>query len=381
MKIESFRIYTIKPRWIFLKLTTDTGLVGWGEVISGTRTKTVVAGLEEMCERLVGHNPERIEDIWQELYRYFFRGGPIPMTILSGIDMALWDIKGKHFNTPVYNLLGGAAREKLKVYSWIGGDRPSEVAAEAIHRLEKGFKAVKMNATEELHYIDSYRKVDEVIERVDSIRQAVGDKLDIGVDFHGRVHKPMAKVLMKALEPYHLMFVEEPVLPENNEALRALYGQTSIPIATGERLYSRWGFKDIMTQGCVDILQPDLALCGGISEGKKIAAMAESFDLAVAPHAPYGPISLAATFQVDACTPNVFIQEQSLGIHYNAGYDLLDFVNNTEMFDYKDGFVSVPNGPGLGIDINETLVEKVSLEGLQWRNPLWRNDDGTIAEW
>lgn len=381
MKIESFRIYTIKPRWIFLKLTTDDGLVGWGEVISGTRTKTVVAGLEEMCERLIGQNPEQIEDIWQQLYRYFFRGGPIPMTILSGIDMALWDIKGKYFNTPIYNLLGGAAREKLKVYSWIGGDRPSEVGAEAKSRLEKGFQAVKMNATEELHYIDSYRKVDEVVERVDSIRKAVGNQLDIGVDFHGRVHKPMAKVLMKALEPYHLMFIEEPVLSENNEALSSLYQQTAIPIATGERLYSRWGFKDIMTKGCVDILQPDLALCGGISEGKKIVAMAEAFDLAVAPHAPYGPISLAATFQLDACTPNVFIQEQSLGIHYNAGYDLLDFVNNTEMFDYKDGFVSLPTRPGLGIDINEALVEKVSLEGLQWRNPLWRNDDGTIAEW
>lgn len=381
MKIESFKVYTIKPRWIFLKLISDTGHVGWGELISGTRTKTVVAGAYEMCERIIGMDAERIEDIWQQLYRYFFRGGPISMTILSGIDMALWDLKGKYYNTPIYNLLGGQAREKLKVYSWIGGDRPDDVASAALERLDKGFQAVKMNGTEELHYIDTYRKVEAVVDRVASIRKAVGSRLEIGVDFHGRVHKPMAKVLIKALEPYNLMFIEEPVLSENNEALREIYNRTHIPIATGERLYTRWGFKQILSEGCVDIIQPDIALCGGISEARKIATMAEAFDVAVAPHAPYGPISLAATFQIDACTSNVFIQEQSLGIHYNAGYDLLDFVNNKEMFDYKDGFAAIPNKPGLGIDIDEQMVEKVSLEGLNWRNPLWRNDDGTVAEW
>ena len=381
MKIKSYQIYTIKPRWIFIKLTTDTGLVGWGELISGTRTKTIVAGAKEMCERIIGMDPECIEDIWQLLYRYFFRGGPIAMTILSGIDIALWDIKGKHHNTPVYNLLGGRARDSLKVYSWIGGDRPQEVAQEAKKRLDAGFKAVKMNGTEELHYIDSYKKVEAVVERVRSIREAVGYDLEIGVDFHGRVHKPMAKVLIKALEPFNLMFIEEPVLSENNEALKSIYHRTHIPIATGERLYTRWDFKKILVEGCVDIIQPDISLTGGVSEIKKIITMAEAFDVAVAPHAPYGPISLAATFQVDACSPNVFIQEQSLGIHYNSGYDLLDFVKNKEMFHYKDGYVEIPQKPGLGIEINEEMVEKVSHEGLEWRNPLWRNDDGTVTEW
>ncbi len=381
MKIQSYQIYTVKPRWIFIKLTTDTGIVGWGELISGTRTKTVVAGAHEMLERIIGMDPENIEDIWQQLYRYFFRGGPIAMTILSGIDIALWDIKGKHFNTPVYNLLGGKARERLKVYSWIGGDRPADVAAEAKKRLNAGFQAVKMNGTEELHYIDSHKKVDAVVQRVQSIRDAVGNELEIGVDFHGRVHKSMAKVLIKALEPFQLMFIEEPVLSENNEALKSIHDRTHIPIATGERLYTRWEFKRLFTMGCVDIIQPDISLTGGISEAKKIVTMAEAFDVAVAPHAPYGPISLAATFQLDACSPNVFIQEQSLGIHYNSGYDLLDFVKNKDMFEYKDGFIDLPMKPGLGIDIDEEMVERVSLEGLEWRNPLWRNDDGTIAEW
>lgn len=381
MKITSLEVYKVKPRWLFLKINTDEGICGWGELVSGTRTETVATGAIEVGNHIIGKDPRQIEDIWQELYRFFFRGGPVDMTILSGIEMALWDIKGKYYNMPVYEFLGGKAREKIMVYSWIGGDRPDDVANEALIRKEKGFKAVKMNATEEMHYIDSFKKIDAVLERVDLIRNVVGNDLEIGIDFHGRVHKAMAKVLAKELEKYRPMFIEEPVLPENNEALVEIAAHTSIPIATGERLYTRWGFKDVLKSGVVDIIQPDLALTGGILEAKKIAAMAEAFDVAVAPHAPYGPIALAATLQLDVCTPNVFIQEQSLGIHYNQGYDLLDFVKNKEIFHYEDGFVNIPKGPGLGLEIDEEKVKKISLEGLNWRNPKWRNYDGTIAEW
>lgn len=381
MKIISLEIYKVKPRWIFIKINTDEGICGWGELISGTKTETVVAGAYEVGNSLIGKDPMQIEDIWQVLYRSFFRGGPINMTILSGIEMALWDIKGKYYNMPVYEFLGGKARNNIMVYSWIGGDRPSDVANEALKRKNQGFKAVKMNATEELHYIDSNKKIDAVLERIGSIRDVVGYDLEIGVDFHGRIHKGMAKVLAKQLEKYRPMFIEEPVLPENNDALLEIASHTSIPIATGERLYTRWGFKEVLTSGVVDIIQPDVALTGGILESKKISAMAEAFDIAVAPHAPYGPVALAATLQLDACTPNVFIQEQSLGIHYNQGFDLLDFVKNKEIFNYKDGFVNVPTGPGLGIEIDEEYVKKISLEGLHWTNPKWRNYDGTIAEW
>ena len=381
MKISSYVIYKVKPRWIFIKINTDEGISGWGEMVSGTKTETVVAGAKEMATKIVGQDPFEIERIWQRLHRSFFRGGPINGTVLSGIEMALWDIKGKALNVPVYELLGGAARDKIKVYSWIGGDRPSDIVANAQDRWDRGFRAVKMNATAELHYIDSYEKIDAVVNRVASIREKFGSAMAVGIDFHGRVHKPMAKVLAKALEPLHPMFIEEPVLPENEEYFAQISNEVSTPIATGERLYTRWGFKNIFKQGAVDIVQPDIALCGGLLETRKIAAMAEAFDMAVAPHAPYGPVALAATFQIDACTPNVFIQEQSLGIHYNKGFDLLDFVKNKEIFQYKDSFVDIPKGAGLGIEMDEDKIKDVAQQGLVWTNPAWENYDGTIAEW
>lgn len=381
MKITKVTMYEIKPRWIFARVSTDEGIEGWGEMISGTKTETVMAGAKELAERIIGRDPFEIERIWQELHRSFFRGGPINGTIVSGLEMALWDIKGKAFGVPVYELLGGAARDRIKVYSWIGGDRPSDVGAGALDRLNKGFTAVKMNATDELHYVDSYEKVQAVVDRVASIRETCGDKMAIGVDFHGRVHKPMAKVLAKALEPYHLMFIEEPVLPENWEAFDQIAREVAIPIATGERLYTRWEFKRLFQQGVVDIVQPDVAMCGGILETRKICAMAEAYDMAAAPHAPYGPIALAATLQVDACTPNVFIQEQSLGIHYNQGFDLLDFVKNKDIFAYENGYVKLPTKPGLGLEMNIDKIEEIAAEGLHWRNPSWKNYDGTIAEW
>lgn len=381
MKITKVTMYEIKPRWIFARVSTDEGIEGWGEMISGTKTETVMAGAKELAQRIIGRNPFEIERLWQELHRSFFRGGPINGTIISGLEMALWDIKGKAFGMPVYELLGGAARDRIKVYSWIGGDRPSDVGAGALDRLNKGFTAVKMNATDELHYVDSYEKVQAVVDRVASIHETCGDKMAIGVDFHGRVHKPMAKVLAKALEPYHLMFIEEPVLPENWEAFEQIAREVAIPIATGERLYTRWEFKRLFQQGCVDIVQPDVAMCGGILETRKICAMAEAYDMAAAPHAPYGPIALAATLQVDACTPNVFIQEQSLGIHYNQGFDLLDFIKNKDIFAYEDGYVQLPTKPGLGLDMDIDKIEEISAEGLHWTNPSWKNYDGTIAEW
>ena len=381
MKIVSVDMYEITPRWIFCRVMTDEGIDGWGEMISGTKTETVVAGARELSKRIIGRNPFEIERIWQELHRSFFRGGPINGSIISGLEMALWDIKGKAFGVPVYELLGGAARDRIKVYSWIGGDRPSDVVEQARDRVERGFDAVKMNGTEELHYIDSYDKVQAVVDRVSSIREAFGDGLGIGVDFHGRVHKPMAKVLAKALEPYHPMFLEEVVLPENWEVFPQIASEVAVPLATGERLYSRWEFKRLFQQGAVDVIQPDVALCGGILETRKICAMAEAFDIAAAPHAPYGPVALAATLQVDACTPNVFIQEQSLGIHYNKGFDLLDFIKNKEVFQYKDGFVDLPTLPGLGLEMDIDRIEEVAAEGLVWSNPSWKNYDGTIAEW
>ncbi|MFC0273390.1 galactonate dehydratase [Metabacillus herbersteinensis] len=382
MKIRSYELFQVPPRWLFLKIETDEGIVGWGEPVIEGRSSTVKACVEELMEYLIGKDPLRIEDHWNMLYRSgFYRGGPILMSAISGIDQALWDIKGKYFNAPVYQLLGGACRDSIKVYSWIGGDRPADVGQAAKSVVDAGFTAVKMNGTEELQYVDSYEKIDQVVERIAAVREAVGNYIGIGIDFHGRVHKPMAKILAKELEPFRPMFIEEPVLSENNEALREIAQHTSIPIATGERMFSRWDFKSVLADGYVDIIQPDLSHAGGITECKKIASMAEAYDVALAPHCPLGPIALASCLQVDATAHNAFIQEQSLGIHYNQGSDLLDYVKDAAVFEYKDGYVSIPQGAGLGIEIDEEYVRKQAEVGHNWKNPVWRHKDGSIAEW
>ena len=382
MKITELETFIIEPRWLFLKVSTDEGICGWGEPVIEGRAHTVASAVRELSDYLIGRDPSRIEDIWNTLYRSgFYRGGPVLMSAIAGIDQALWDIKGKALNAPVYQLMGGSCRESIKVYSWIGGDRPEDVAKEALEKKKNGFLAIKMNGTEELQYIDDYSKVDAVLERVDAIRRAAGPYFGIAVDFHGRVHKPMAKVLAKKLEPYNLMFIEEPVLCENKEAFREVARSCSIPIATGERLFSRWDFKELLQDGYVDIIQPDLSHAGGITEVKKIASMAESYDVALAPHCPLGPIALASCLQVDATCHNAVIQEQSLGIHYNQGSDLLDYIINREAFIYSDGYVKLPGGPGLGITVNEEIVREKAEKGHSWKNPVWRHRDGTIAEW
>lgn len=375
------KLYKVPPRWLFLKIETDEGISGWGEPIVENRADTVKTAVEEMSQYLTGKDPMRIEDHLQVfLHGVFYRGGPILSSALSGVEQALWDIKGKFFNAPVYDLLGGACRDKIRVYSWIGGDRPDGVEGAAKEQVDRGFTALKMNATEELHYIDSHTKIDATVNRLASVRETVGDNIGIGVDFHGRVHKAMAKILVKEMEPFNPMFVEEPVLPQHNEALKNIASFTTIPIATGERIYTRWGYKKLLSEGIVDIIQPDLSHAGGILETRKIAAMAEAYDIALAPHSPLGPINLAASLQVDACTPNAFIQEQSLGIHYNIGNDLLDYLIDPTVFAYKEGFAEIPKAPGLGIEIDEEKVIEAAKKGHQWRSPLWRHEDGSVAE-
>ena len=382
MIITDYDLYEVPPRWLFLRLETSDGLVGWGEPVVEGRARTVRTAVEELLDTyLLGTDPMRIEDHWQTMYRGgFYRGGPILMSAIAGIDQALWDIKGKHYETPVYELLGGKARDRMRVYQWVGGDRPAGVADAAREKVDEGFTALKMNATAELRRIDTPAAVEAAEERLAAVREAVGDGVDIGVDFHGRVSKSMAKRLASALEPYDPMFIEEPVLSEHNDALPALAQQTTTPIATGERMFSRWDFKDLFEDGAVDVIQPDLSHAGGITEVKKIAAMAEAYDVAMAPHCPLGPIALAACLQVDACSPNALIQEQSLDIHYNETSDVLDYLQDPAVFRYKDGYVDLPDGPGLGIDVDHSYVRRQAGE-VDWHNPVWRHDDGSVAEW
>lgn len=382
MKITGLTTFIVPPRWCFLKIETDEGISGWGEPVVEGRAHTVAAAVDELADYLIGKDPRLIEDHWTVMYRGgFYRGGAVHMSAIAGIDQALWDIKGKALGVPVHALLGGQLRDRIRVYSWIGGDRPGDTARMAKDCADRGFTAVKMNGTEELQIVDTHDKVDAVLERVQAIRDALGPNFGIGVDFHGRVHRPMAKVLAKALEPFKLMFIEEPVLSEHAEALKEIANHCSTPIALGERLFSRWDFKRVLHEGYVDIIQPDPSHSGGITETRKIAAMAEAYDVAVALHCPLGPIALAANLQLDAVCYNAFIQEQSLGIHYNTTNDLLDYLVDPSVFAYRDGHVAIPQGPGLGIEVNEDFVRRAAAEGHRWRNPIWRHADGSFAEW
>lgn len=382
MKIIDIELFKVPPRWLFVKITTDDGLAGWGEPVVEGRADTVLAAVKELSHYIIGHDSNRIEDLWQMLYRGgFYRGGPVLMSAISGIDQALWDIKGKRLGVPVYDLLGGAVRDRMLVYPWVGGDRPTNVAEAAYKKQEEGFTAVKINATGEMEWIDTHDKIDGVVEKVAAIRSKCGNNFGIGIDFHGRVHKSMAKILAKELEPLRPMFLEEPVLPENEDCLKAISNHVVTPIATGERYYSRWDFKRILQLGAIDIVQPDLSHAGGISEVKKIATMAEAFDVGLAPHCPLGPIAFAASLQVDYTCVNAVIQETSIGMHYNEGIDMLDYLIDPSVFGFREGYAHLTDRPGLGIEINEEKVREMAKIGHNWKNPIWRTGSGVITEW
>jgi galactonate dehydratase len=244
-----------------------------------------------------------------------------------------------------------------------------------------GFDTFKLNGTEELGMIDSHRAIDAAVTKVAEIHSAFGNSISYGLDFHGRVSAPMAGVLLHELEPYRPMFVEEPVLPEFAEYYPQLAAKTSILLAAGERMYSRPEFKRVLTAGGIAILQPDLSHAGGITECFKIGAMAEAYDVALAPHCPLGPIALAACLQVDFVSRNAVLQEQSMGIHYNDHAELLDYVRNKDDFRIDNGFIAALPGPGLGVEIDEERVIEASRVARDWRNPVWRHPDGSVAEW
>lgn len=381
MKIVALETFSVAPRWLFLAVRTDEGITGWGEPVVEGRSATVAAAVEELSDYLIGQDALRIEDHWQVLTKGgFYRGGPILSSAVAGIDQALWDIKGKALGVPIHDLLGGAVRDRMRTYSWIAGDDPGGVAEHAEQRIEQGFDAVKMNGTGKARALESKAELDELVGRVTAVREAVGDRADIAIDFHGRVSPAVAREACRLLEPLHPLFVEEPIVPELTADFDRICASTTVPIATGERLYSRWDFRDVLGSG-IAVAQPDLSHAGGISEVRRIAAMAEAHGVALAPHCPLGPIAFAASLQVDFTSPNALIQETSLGIHYNTGGDLLDYLIDTSVFEFSDSHVARPTGPGLGIDIDEAAVRKAAETGQRWRNPLWRHEDGSLAEW
>lgn len=382
MKITKLTTYRLPPRWMFVKIETDEGIVGWGEPVIEGRARTVETAVIEMGETLIGQDPSRINDIWQTLYRSnFYRGGPILMSAIAGIDQALWDIKGKKLGVPVYELLGGLVRDKMKTYSWVGGDRPDDIVEHMRKLMAVGFDTFKMNGCEEMGIVDTARAVDKVVAKIGEIRAQLGNSVDFGLDFHGRVSAPMAPVLIKELEPFRPLFIEEPVLAEQAEYYPKLAERTFIPIAAGERMFSRFEFKRVFAQGGLSIVQPDLSHAGGITECVKIASMAEAYDIALAPHCPLGPIALASCLHVDFVSRNAVLQEQSMGIHYNQGGEVNDYIKNKDVFKFDNGHIHAMKGPGLGVEIDEEVVIERSKNAPDWHNPVWRHPDGAVAEW
>jgi galactonate dehydratase len=382
MKITALKTYLVAPRWLFLKVETDEGISGWGEPVLEGHAETLATKIAELADFVVGQDPRRIEDIWQMIYRNgCYRGGPVLMSALSGIDMALWDIKGRALGVPVHQLLGGPVRDRIRSYCWIGGDRPEGLIEGAAAMRDRGYDAVKFNICEELQIVDTYARVDAIIRRLFDLRAAVGDTMDLAFDFHGRVHAPMARVLLRELEPLRPIFVEDAVVSAMVETMADLARATSIPLCIGERLHSRYEFKRVFELRAAQVINPDTAHVGGISEMVRIGHWAEAYDVALAPHCPLGPIALAACLQVDAVCHNAFIQEQSLGIHYNQGGDLTDYLLPGHGFTLDAGHLAIPQGPGLGIEVDEARVIEAAATGHRWRAPVWRHKDGSIAEW
>lgn len=384
MKITKIRLYKVAPRWQFLAIDTDEGVTGWGEPVLEGRADSVAATVKELSPYIIGQDPRKINDLWNILYRGgFYRGGGIHMSAISGIDQALWDIKGKWLNQPITELLGGTCRDKMKLYSWVGGDESHNIIEQMESALSNGFDTFKLNGCEKLKQIDSYRQIDKAVEKIAKLRDHFGTKVDFGLDFHGRVSSAMAPVLIKELEPYRPLFIEEPVLPDFAEQYSRLAAKTSIPLAAGERMFSRYEFKNIFAQGGLKIIQPDLSHAGGITECVKIASMAEAYDISIAPHCPLGPIALASCLAVDFISSNAMIQEQSIGIHYNKNsIELTDYVRNKDDFIYEEGCIKPLTKPGLGVVVDEDrVIEESTKYKENWTNPIWRHEDASLAEW
>ena len=372
MKITKMESFFVKPRWHFLKVSTDEGICGWGEPIVEGRARTVAMAVKELEPVLIGQDPREVERIWTETYRgTFYRGGPVLVSALSGIDQALWDIKGKYHNTPVYKLLGGPTRKRARTYAHMRGANLEEIIDNAKKSVAEGFTLFKTGPSGgPVRPLDTPEFIDAAVERIGRIRAALPKNVDLALDFHGRFTPAMSIRLIRELEQFKLMFVEEPVQCENVDALVTVARSTCIPIATGERLFTRWGFREVLEKQAAAVLQPDICHAGGITEVRKIAAMAEVYYAQIAPHNPLGPISLAAGLQIAGSIPNYLCQEQvSLG----EGY-----IKNP--FRINDGHLDLPEGPGLGIEVDEDYVRSMEYPG-DWDSPRIFNDDGAFTEW
>ncbi|MFB7634993.1 galactonate dehydratase [Streptomyces sp. NPDC056149] len=382
MKISRIETFLAPPRWLFVRMETDQGVVGWGEPVVEGRAEPVRAAVAVLAEYLLGRDPARIEDHWQVLTKGgFYRGGPVLSSAVAGLDQALWDIKGKQCGLAVHQLLGGPVRDRVRAYAWVGGDEPAQIRDAVTAQVEAGFSAVKMNGCGRMSPLATRAEVRDCLRRAETAREVLGEDRDFALDFHGRVTPSNARRLLPLLAESAPLFVEEPVLPEHVAALPGLVAASGVPLALGERLYTRREFLAPLQAG-VAVVQPDVSHAGGISELRRIAALAEPYGALLAPHCPLGPLALAASLQVAFTTPNFLIQEQSLGIHYNRDAELLDYVVDPAPFRFDRGALLRTDRPGLGVEVDEAAVRAADAAGGHaWRNPVWRHEDGSFAEW
>ncbi len=380
MRITRIETFLVAPRWLMCRIETDEGVVGWGEPSLEGRALTVRTAVEELAPLLIGRDPSRIEDLWQIMTKStFYRGGPVLSSAVAGIDQALWDIKGKTYGVPVHELFGGPVRDRVRFYSWVGGDEPAAIIDAVTAQVEAGATAVKMNAIGRKRVTATTAEIDAVLDRAAEARSVLGPGRDFALDFHGRMSVIDSRRVIPRLIDIAPMFIEEPVVPEQTHLLPQLT-ELGIPIATGERLFSRHAFLPAFTAG-ISVAQPDISHAGGISETRRIASMGDVWGVQLAPHCPLGPLALASSLQVGFSTPNFLIQEISAGIHYNKTADLLDYLVDTSVFRTDSGYIRRLTGPGLGVEIDEKAVRDADARGVDWQTPVWRDDDGAFAEW
>lgn len=382
MKITKLETFHVKPRWLFVKISTDEGVNGWGEPVLEGKATVVEEAVRVCGKDIMGMDPMNIEHLWQIMYRgAFYRGGAILVSAISGIEQALWDIKGKALGVPVWQLLGGKCRDKIRMYAHIAPneenasvDRVKEMAAQ---RVREGFQSLKTPMCTPVRHIDTWAMVERYVEKFAAIREAVGKDIDVAIDFHGRISPAMAPVLFRELEAYFPMFIEEPVLPENVDMMAELAKKTTIPIATGERLFTTWGFREVIEKQAAQVLQPDLCHCGGILQAFKIAAMGANYYCSIAPHNPLGPIALAACLQLDTCIPNFTAQEHpTMPDGHDLGKEILK-----EAFAIKDGYIDIPQKPGLGFEVNEDVVRALSYDGYYACPMEFHAEDNSLGDW
>lgn len=380
MKIAAIEQFSPLPRVRLVKITTDAGLVGWGETTLEGKPLSTTAAVEELSAYFVGKNPLDIEHHWQHVYRSaFFRGGNVLMSALSGIDQALWDIAGKHFGAPVYQLLGGAVRQRIRVYAhWGIGDLSTQGQEQARKRLEwlqnkGGYQAFKAGPGGKWRGHEPPAVIDEFVKRAYMMREWVGPEVELAFDFHGKMTPALAVEICHELKGMRPMFVEEPVPQENADALKWVADHVPFPIATGERLLTRWGFRDILEKQAAAYLQPDISHAGGITELKKIANMAEVYYAHMMPHCAIGPVAFSASLQVDAVCPNFLIQEQ---IDQGLGGGLLQ-----EDWQVKEGHIDLPTRPGLGFEIDEEAVRQRCEYTEELGGEFYHPADGSVMDW